>query len=414
MIRKILMLIAVFGICSLATAVWEAMGPYGGYLRCLVLSSSNENLLYVASYSNPTSIAKSTDAGASWTTVGTISDYTYCMAIDPTNPDILYASRYMYVYKSTNGGVDWTSYNILGRYIYGLAVDPLTPSKICAAGNVYESNTYRMAFFKSTNSGVSWNYVTLNMNRSYGYCLVLDPSNSNTIYVGGYYYHPVDSIYLPIVYKSTDGGTNFFEAATGLPTTINDYVYSLAVHYTNPNILYAGLYRGIYRSTDGGGSWTQVSTRYYNYSLANTRATPDVAYCGGYSDMYKTTNAGLSWFSVSSGLDGNYYRGLAIRPSQTTHVYTANDAGFFKSTNSGTNWFESSHGLCLGAIIDMGVAPSSPSTIYTEFENVGVFKTNNNCSDWTKLATPSTCGELCAFTVHNTNPNIVYGLEGTG
>lgn len=411
--RSILLCILIIGLCTSAYGVWESVGPYGGYLRTLVVSPANEDIMYVGSYASQTKVAKSTNGGTSWFFVGTIPTYTYCMAIDPLNPDVLYAGRYLNVYKSTNGGQTWVAKSTAGRYMYDIEVSPNNSDLVYGAGNVYISNTYMMAFYYSTNAGETWLFQTLNTNRSYGYALAIDPQDNSTIYTGGYYYHPVDSTYYPIIYKSIDGGSTFVEASNGLPNTSN-YVYALCVHPTNSNIVYAGLYQGIYRSTDGGGSWTQVSTHTYNYSMTASPANPDVAYCGGYTDMYKTTNAGASWFSASSGLDGRYYYGLKASISQATHVYTACNAGFYRSTNAGSNWFPSNQGICLGAILDFAVAPSSPSTLYTEFEGTGVFKTIDNCSSWTKLATPSACGALCAFVVHNTDADIVYGIEGTG
>ncbi len=413
--RKLLMLILVIGLSSYANAAWEAIGPEGGYLRTLVVLPTNGDIMYVGSYSTPTKVAKSTDAGDTWNQVGTIPGYTYCMAIDPVDSDILYASRYLNVYKSTDGGATWVSHSTTGRYIYGLAVHPLTPSTVFAAGNAYVSSTYMMSCFKSTDSGVNWSYVTLNSNRSYGYCLAIAPSDPNVIYVGGYYYHPIDSINVPVVYKSTDGGTNFIEVANGLPTTTYDYVYSIGVHSTDPDIVYAGLYRGVYRSTDGGGTWVRVSTHYYNYAMATSLADPDVAFVGGYSDMYKTTNAGATWFSSTTGLSGYYYRGLATSPSQATDAYTANNRGFYKSTSGGSNWYASNSGLNLGLpVVDATVAPSAPLTVYAQIEDIGVYKTTDCGSVWTLCPSFSSCGDMCALAVKNDDPDYVMAIEGSG
>lgn len=411
--RCALLCLLVIGIFTGTDGAWESVGPYGGYLRTLVVSPADASVMYVGSYGTQTKVFKTTDGGTSWNEVGTIPTTMYCMAIDPLDADVLYASRYIYVYKSTDGGQTWAAKNTAGRYIYDLEVNPSNPNLVYGAGNIYISE-YMMAFYFSTDAGETWLFQTLNSNRSYGFALAIDPSSNSTIYIGGYYYHPLDSTYYPVIYKSTDGGTTFNDASNGLPNTTYDYVYSLRVHPTNSNIVYAGLYQGIYRSTNGGASWTQVSTHLYNYAIAASPANPDVAYCGGYTDMYKTTNAGISWFSASSGLDGNYYYGLAASPTLASHAYTACNAGFYRSTDTGANWFSSNQGICLGAILDFAVAPSSPATIYTEFEGTGVFKTVNNCSTWIKLPTPSTCGALCAFAIHNTDPDIVYGLEGTG
>jgi hypothetical protein len=193
------------------------------------------------------------------------------------------------------------------------------------------------------------------------------------------------------------------------------YFYSLAIHLTNPDIVCGGTYtNGIHRSTDGGFSWTKVSTYNYSYRMVTTPANPDLIFSGGLTSVYKSTDAGASWVSLSSGLYARYVRGLAISQSDPARVYASNYGGFFKSTDTGSNWTASNSGIFFGEILDFGIAPSLRSTIYTEFEDVGVYKTTNSGSMWTLLPTPSSCGALCAFAVHNTNPDIVYGLEGTG
>ncbi len=412
--QKTLILILTIGLISPALATWEQTGPFGGYLRPLVVAPTAGNTVYAASYSSPTTVIKSIDGCASWNNVGTIADYTYCMAIHPTNPNILYAGRYIYVRKSTNGGANWTSYSTGGRYIYGLAVHPTDPSIVCAAGNNYISNIYRMSFFKSTNAGVNWTSVVLNTERSYSYCLAIDPSDPDIIYVGGIYYHPVDSIYYPTIYKSTDCGATFTESASGIPTTITNYVYSLAVHPTNSTIVYAGTYRGIYRSINGGSTWSQVSSYLYNYAMATTPGNPDVVYSGGSSDIYKSTNSGATWSICDNGLTGSYFRGIGIHPTQPSTVYAASNQGCNKTTNGGSNWFPVNTGLSMAIVIGIGVAPSDPSVVYMTSDGIGAFKTTDNCETWTKLPTFSSCGDMCNYAVNNTDPNIVLALEGFG
>lgn len=411
--RKILMIVVLLGFFSVALAAWESIGPYGGYLRPLAVAPSDQNIIYVASYSNPAQIYRSDDGGATWDHAGSISYYAYSLAVDPTNPDIVYVGAYTEIYKSTNGGATWTSYSLPGYYAYGLVVDPNSPSTLYATGRVYIGSVYYLGFFKSTNGGVSWSSLQLSNYNGLGYCLILDPSNFNTIYVGGYYYI---SSFNPCVYKSIDGGSSFTECSSGFPSQAY-YIYSLAVHPTNSNMIYAGsYYRGIYRSTDAGGSWDRVSPPNYQYlyTLTTTQAAPDLVYAGSSDEMYKSIDQGNTWSTTSTGLNGSYFRGLAASQTSATVVYTACNKGFFKTTDAGANWFDSNYGMNMGSIDGFNSPFSSPSTIYTSYEEMAVFKSVNNGSDWTMLPTPVGCGNICAFAFENTNPNIVYALEGRG
>lgn len=406
--------LATLLICCLGFATWEPVGPYGGYVRSVVVSQSNDDILYVSSYSSPTSVAKTTNGGDSWTTVGAFPSQAYCMALDPTNDNNLYAGCGHAIYRSTNGGLNWTSTPMTNKYIYGIIGHPTISSTIFASGMSWTGSQWVIAFFKSTNSGVNWTTLELSVNRSTGYSIAVDRSNPNTIYVGGYHYHPVDSVNAPIIFKTINGGSNFVEVTNNIPSS-SYYVYSLAVHPTNSNIVYAGTYLGgIYRSINGGSTWTQTSTHYYNYSMATSPVAPDVAFAGGNNDIYKTTNAGASWFASSSGLTGNYVYGLAMSPLTGNNVFAGDNVGFFKTTNGGTNWVNSTNNLNVGAITNFAVAPSSGATIYTSFEEIGVFKTTNSGTNWTLLPTPVGCGNICEFAIDYTDPDIVYALEGSG
>jgi hypothetical protein len=75
--RKYLIIILIAGICSLADAAWESIGPEGGYIRSIVVSATDGDLVYGATYYSPSKIVKSTDAGDSWTQVGSYSSTNY-------------------------------------------------------------------------------------------------------------------------------------------------------------------------------------------------------------------------------------------------------------------------------------------------------------------------------------------------
>ncbi len=392
-------------------SAWESIGPYGGYIRPVMVSHTNDSIVYAASYTSPSSIAKSTNGGASWTTMGSISGYPYCGAIDPTNHDKLYLGSSSYFYRTTNGGTNWLSTYASNTVPYRMAVHNTNPAIVYAGGYAYDGVRYRLSFFKSTDSGASWSTTFLSDSSGYGYGIAVDGTNPNTVYVCGYSYY--NSTYVPLIYKTTNAGANWTLVNAGIPSTVY-YVYSVAVHPTNPNIVYAGAYTGIYRSTNAGTTWTQVSTHYYNYGMTVSSAAPNVAYAGGYTDIYKTTDAGVTWTSASGGFQGNYAYYVAMSQTSAQVAYYGGSKGIYKTTNAGGNWFDANAGLCLGAICSFSVAPSAAATIYTSIEGVGVYKTTNAGTNWSMLPTPVGCGNICEFAVHNTNPNIIYALEGSG
>src|SRR5438105_5467047 len=97
------------------------------------------------------------------------------------------------------------------------------------------------------------------------------------------------------VFKSTNGGASWSAVNTGLPNS--SYVSVLAIDPQTPATLYAGTYRGIFKSTDGGGSWSAVNTGLPNFSLVQALAidpqTPATLYAGTMGDgVFKSTNGG--------------------------------------------------------------------------------------------------------------------------
>jgi len=407
---RFLFVLLVFA--GVMAADWQQIGPYGGYVRSLVVSHANDNIVYATSYSSPTNVAKSTNGGTSWATVGSIASQAYCLDLDPTNDAKLYAGCGHSIYRSTNGGVTWVYTSMSNKYIYGIAVNPSVVATVYASGMSWNGSKWTTAFFKSTDSGVSWTTAVVDTNQGQAYCVAVDRTNPNTVYVGGNTI--VGGVYYPMVCKSTDAGTSWTEITGTIPAAAN-YVYSMAVHPTNSNIIYTGTYySGIYRSTDAGATWAQASTHYYNYAMATSAIAPNVAYAAGYNDVYKTTDAGLTWAITGAGLAGYSPYGLDMSSTNASNAYVGDNNGVFKTTTAGTSWFNTNNNINLGSICSFASAPSSPGVMYTSFEAIGVFKTTNSGTSWNLLPTPVSCGNICEFAVNNTNPSIVYALEGGG
>ena len=409
---RILISLILVGFCTSVSGAWEAIGPSGGYLRSVVISPTDENIIYAATWRDPCKIVKSTDCGATWVKQGSYPEYNYCLAIDPIDAENLYAGCYERVYRSTNSGTNWNSAYLADIMIYDLEVHPTNPLVVYAAGRKYTSSNYEVVIVKSTNSGIDWmTTVIASGSSAAAYGMAIDPVDPDNIYVCGYVFS--GTTYYPKVFKSTDGGSNFTDISWS--STVGYYAQTIAVHPTNNNIVYAGTYNdGIYRSTDSGSSWTKVTSYNFASYMATTPVQPDLVFASAYSYVYRSTDAGITWTVQMAGLDGSGHYGLAISQSNSANVFIGNNTGFFKSTNTGSNWFASNHGMNIGNIIGMGIAGSMPSTIYITVEGDAVYKTTNNGSNWTELPYFSSCGDMCDFAVHNTNPNIVMALEGYG
>jgi hypothetical protein len=157
-------------------------------------------------------------------------------------------------------------------------------------------------------------------------------------------------------------------------------VYSLAIDPSTPATVYVGTYGGeVFKSTDGGGSWSAVSAGLGGaivYSLAIDPSTPATVYAGTQGGgVFKTTNGGGSWSAVNTGLGGATVYSLAIDPSSPATVYagTYGGGGVFESIDGGGSWSAVSTGLGAANVNSLAIDPGTPATIYAGTDGSGVF-----------------------------------------
>ena len=318
-------------------------------------------------------------------------------------------------FKSTNSGAAWT------------ASDTGLPNQILATSAAPSGNTILalslfgpFSVFRSTDGGAEWAQSSLGHTRWY----YLNPpqfawgvSSPQTVYA----YLPYSGGPSPndFVYRSTDGGVTW----TGLsnpPIASGDYLEGVAVSPTNANTITEVYYSGsVYQSTDGGTTFTALPTLQQSSPCgpawdAPVTGSPDGSiYIGTYSGICKSTNGGASW-SVLSASSGFAYPvfAIAVSPSTPSTVYTMGYSGLvYTSTNGGTTWSPAvaSGGATLNLL---AVAPSNPQTVYAAGSS-GVFVSTNGGSSWTPAA--ALPFPVTAITVNDTHPNIVYagGLSAT-
>ncbi len=140
-------------------------------------------------------------------------------------------------------------------------------------------------------------------------------------------------------------------------------VYSIAVALSNPSILYCGSETGaLYKSTDKGLNWTAFND--YNWggailSIAIHPTDPNIVYAASSTDIFKTTDGGTNWTSIltESGLSCN---SLAINPTTPTTIFAGTSNGLYRSTNSGSTWTE----ILSERIDDVQFKPNDGTTIY--------------------------------------------------
>src|SRR6266850_1459541 len=149
---------------------------------------------------------------------------------------------------------EWTSAGPEGFGVVALAIDPLKP-RILYAG------AWGAGVYKSTDGGQRWGPASQGLTDRRVMALIIDPQTPTTLYAVGW----GASGGVSGVFKSTDGGTTWSLASSGLPVGTGQTsptqpppptVLKMVIDPRNPAILYAAcLADGVFRSTDGGGSW---------------------------------------------------------------------------------------------------------------------------------------------------------------
>lgn len=195
--------------------------------------------------------------------------------------------------------------------------------------------------WKTTNDGVSWTTNTDNLSVIGCSDLAIDPTNTNIMYMATGDGDAGDTYCIGVL-KSTDGGNTW--NPTGLVWTVNQQrmMRRLIINPSNPQVLIAASSAGIYRTANGGTSWTQVST-INAFDLEFKPTDPNTVYAAGGAtgtthSFYLSTNGGTSFGVISNGIPttGCNRIGIAVTPANPNYVYVVR-------SNSGTNGFASLH-----------------------------------------------------------------------
>jgi photosystem II stability/assembly factor-like uncharacterized protein len=223
--------------------------------------------------------------------------------------------------------------------------------------------------WKTVNAGTTWTPV-FDAQPSYSIGTVaVDPKNALVVWVGTGENNSQRSVgYGDGVYKSTDGGKSWTN--TGLKAS--NHIGKILIDPRSSDVVYAsamgplwsgGGDRGVYKTTDGGKTWTQSlkgDEWTGAYDLAFDPRNPDVLYATTYqrarrqwgfidggpgSAIWKSSDAGATWTKLTKGLPTEEMGkiGLAVSPANGNTVYAIVEAanragGFFRSTDAGQNW----------------------------------------------------------------------------
>jgi len=409
---------------------WKPIGPKGGSICSMAFNPKNNKEIFAIMYGYPGSVYYTQNSGKNWKRIAILNASLYEIAVDPKNPRILYAVYYGGIYKSEDGGKKWKEYGLrsssyldnisTAQDVYadkGIAIDPQNSKIIYVGGHIYyDSGNSDLTVFKSEDGGKTWIAIKITSKGKYAYttCIAINPKSPSVIYAGGYYSD--GSKYLYRVFKSNKGG-NTWKNISGI---IDSIPYSIVIDPKNPSKVYVGASDGVYRSSNGGQTWTKNQGYISVWKLAIDSSNPNTLYAGGDNRCYKSTDGGVDWTEYDQGLQGSCAALLIPDSStrsglvyaQSSQVYYGGTAGFYKSTNGGVTWKASVRGMNAAQIPTLAVAPSNPNIIYAEVGALSLFKSTKSGKAWKRLPDFDWCWDVIKVTVDPENANNLFVLAG--
>ncbi len=399
--------------------------PPAGYLYALeppvvsiAIDPAHPNILYTVAGD----IYKSTDSGNYWTPISTSElreSINTKILVDPFNPTNIYlgtrggtlcCGEWGRVYKSTDGGASWASTGDIGA-IYTLAADPIHPDTLYA--DACESYTCEM--YKSIDGGASWITATAGLPISHAVDLAIAPDNADILYAAVDYHG---------VFKSIDGGASWITSTTGITSS----VYSLEIDPLVPATLYAGTRAGVYKTTDGAGTWNLIQA---DASLRNVTAfaIDQTAHATLYAGtgtgewpqtyygnaVYKSSDAGENWSLAASGLPNaiSSVGALELDSNQPANLFAHTFLGLLQTNDYGEHWAPAfPHFPLEYGIMSLAFDPANPMTIYAGTHGGGIYKSLDGGEHWVPVNTGLTTTWVGLLVIDPKQPDTVYASGG--
>jgi photosystem II stability/assembly factor-like uncharacterized protein len=400
---------------------WHQVGPanMGGRVTAVAGIPGNYTTWYIAGADG--GVFKTTNGGTTFTPQ--FNDQSVlsvgALALAPSNPDIIYLgsgegdprNSVQYgdgVYRSDDGGETWRNLGLKEtERIKRIVIHPDNPdwACVCALGKEWGPNKER-GVFKTTDGGKTWKHV-LYIDEDHGCSdIEMEPGNPDVLYAGMWHFRRKpwffdDGGRQTAVYKSTDGGESWTTIMNGLPDMPMARI-GLSVAASNPNIVYlitefkeTGT---LYKSTDKGANWEMVNDDanlnfrpfYYSDVFVDPNNEEVVYTLSG--RLNKSTDGGKTFETIGRSVHGDH-QSIWIDPTNSNRIIEGSDGGFQLSWDAGETW-DILNNIELSQFYQIWVDNREPYRIYGGLQDNGTWVGMSNSLEnagimkrhWRKLA----------------------------
>jgi photosystem II stability/assembly factor-like uncharacterized protein len=420
---------------------WRCIGPFRAGRTVGVSGVVQQPGVFYMGVNNG-GVWKTNDYGRTWKPIfddqvtGSIGD----LAVAPSDPNVVYVGTGEGLqrpdlaigngmYRSDDAGKTWRHLGLDdAQQIAGIAIDKGDPNRVfvAALGHPYGANETR-GVFRSMDGGKNWKKVLYINDQTGSFQVTIDPKNANTIYAVMWQGQqgPWENAYLngPAsgLFKSTDGGNTWRQLTDGLPGPKENLGrIGFGISPSNPQIIYATVQAsngGIYRTDDGGENWRMVANQPRLWGRGDDFAeikvhpfNPEIVFDGN-TCSYKSVDGGKTWVGWKGSPGGDDYHRFWIHPENPDIILAGVDQGATLTVNGGETW-SSWYNQPTAQMYHVNADNAYPYRLYSgqqESGSVGISSRGNDGAVSFREWHPVGVEEYGYCVPDPLDPNVVYG-----
>jgi photosystem II stability/assembly factor-like uncharacterized protein len=352
-------------------ATWRpaSFGLGNPVVNSLAVDPTNPDAVYAATQLG---FFRSVDGGQSWHTSSPVSGLrAHAVAVDPAQPQIVFLGTVKGLFRSDNRGAAWQLLtvglippNAFDFEVVALATDAVHPSQLYAAHIGVHDGIH-----KTVNGGRVW----VPLRRIRVDALAVDPVQDSIVWAAG-----DDG-----VWNSTDGGQKFKKVRV-------EPAHALLIDPFDHARVYAANAQDVQVTTDGGQTWQTLPAGPLPgggaLTLAADPASPGTLLAGTIgAGVYRSTDGGATWTASGVGLINTAVAGVAVDGTDAA-LFAAGAAGIYRSEDGGASWDLTVLGG--GSAVAIAGAPSQPSTLYAAIVSPSqIVRTKDGGDTWQTVST---------------------------